>query len=397
MAKTNGKARGTFERPPGSGVWWIRWACTESHLHRKQIGPQGLAKQEHGAHRKDVEKARRLGVTACPEEDRRKRREQLRSRPLTFEEAAQDFLAYSAAHKRSHKSDQTIFRRLHRSFAGKTLAEITPALVERYQAQRLEQVAPSTCNREVAALKCLFNRTIRDGKATENPVKAVKLLTENNTRTRYLLEEEEVGLFAALPDRFKSLVAVALHTGLRRGELLGLRWEDVDFHTDTLTVARSKHGEARRVPMNSRVRQILLDLRREQMIAARIRTQGEREILSAYVFCDRSGNRYAYLSAFFSRAVRAADLVNFRFHDLRHTFASRLAMAGVDTYTIKELLGHKTLDMVSRYAHLSPSHQRQAVDRLIQYESGTRGSTREEGQFVGRLQVPEIAGAPDRT
>ena len=353
--------------------------------------------QEYGAHRKDVEKARRLGQIACPKEDRRKRQERLRSRPLTFEEAAHDFLAYSAAHKRSHKSDQTIFRRLHRSFAGRTLAEITPALVERYQAHRLETVAPSTCNREVAALKCLFNRAIRDGKATENPVRSVKLLTENNTRTRYLTDTEEKALFDALPDRFKSLVAVALHTGLRRGELLGLRWEDVDFHTDTLTVARSKHGEARRVPMNSRVRQILLDLRREQMIAARIRTQGEREILSAYVFCDRSGNRYAYLSAFFSRAVRAADLVNFRFHDLRHTFASRLAMAGVDTYTIKELLGHKTLDMVSRYAHLSPSHQRQAVDRLIQGRSGTCTGTGAEAGNVGGVEVPERIGAPDRT
>ena len=136
-------------------------------------------------------------------------------------------------------------------------------------------MAPSTCNREVAALKCLFNRAIRDGKATENPVKAVKLLTENNTRTRYLTDAEEPALFATLPDRFKALVTVALHTGLRRGELLGLRWQDVDFHTNTLTVARSKHGEARRLPMNALVRQVLQDLRRDQITAARTRTEGE--------------------------------------------------------------------------------------------------------------------------
>ena len=395
--RRNGKTRGIFERPKGSGVWWIRWACTEGHLHRKQIGPQGLAKQEHGAQRKEVEKARRLGLTACPEEDRRKQQEHRRNRPVTFEDATRDFLAYSAAHKRSYKSDQTIFRRLHRYFAGRTLAEITPALIERYQTQRLEQVAPSTCNREVAALKCLFNRAIRDGKATENPVKAVKLLTENNTRTRYLTDAEGPALFAALPDRFKALVTVALHTGLRRGELLGLRWEDVDFHTNTLTVARSKHGEARRLPMNALVRQVLQDLRRDQITAARTRTEGEREILSAHVFCDRSGNRYSYLSSFFCHAVRQAGIPNFRFHDLRHTFASRLAMAGVDLYTISTLLGHKTPGLAARYSHLSDGHQQAAVERLTHRESGTTGGTRQAAGFTGGWQVLETAGAPDRT
>lgn len=135
-----------------------------------------------------------------------------------------------------------------------------------------------------------------------------------------------------------------------------------------LTIRRSKHGEARYVPLNSRALETLKQLREAQIQAARARYAGTREVLSAYVFCQENGEPYRSrwaVGRWFYRVCREAGIVNFRWHDLRYSFASRLAMAGVDLYTIKELLGHKTLEMVTRYAHLSPGHQRQAVERLL--------------------------------
>ena len=109
----------------------------------------------------------------------------------------------------------------------------------------------------MAIVKATLNLAVRNGKIEKNPAKSVKLFQENNARVRYLTEAEEIRLFEALPEELKPLVTVALHTGLRKGELLHLRWEDVDFHSGTLTVARSKNGEARPVPMNSLVKETL--------------------------------------------------------------------------------------------------------------------------------------------
>ena len=196
----------------------------------------------------------------------------------------------------------------------------------------------------------------------ENLVKSVRLFKENNARVRYLAADEEARLFQICPDRYKPFVTVALHTGLRKGELLGLRWRDVDFEAGILTVERSKHGEVKRVPMNSRVVEILKTLPRT----------------SPHVFPPK---QCQWISQVFPAIVRKANIPDFHFHDLRHSFASRLAMAGVDLLTIKELGGWKTLAMVLRYAHLSPDHKRAAVERLIPRETGTTTSTSEKAEL----------------
>ena len=159
------------------------------------------------------------------------------------------------------------------------------------------------------------------------------------------------------------------------GSSASRRIRNVDFHTETLTVARSKNGEARRVPMNSLVKDTLFRVRREQIQAARAAAEGAREILSSYVFCASGGGFLHHLNRLWYPALKRAALQDFHFHDLRHTFCSRLAMAGADLLTIKALAGHKTLAMTIRYSHLSPSHQRQAVERLIQGATSTRTDT----------------------
>lgn len=139
---------------------------------------------------------------------------------------------------------------------------------------------------------------------------------------------------------------MALYSGLRQGELLNLTRDRVDWANNVITIDRSKHGERRQVPMNSVVREVL---RRVPPVLGDPRF---------FPGCRDIAHR-------FPKYVKAAGLDDFRFHDLRHTFASRLAMAGVDLLTIKELGGWKTLTMVQRYAHLSPGHQRQAVERIV--------------------------------
>src|SRR5439155_9030493 len=155
-------------------------------------------------------------------------------------------------------------------------------------------------------------------------------------------------------------------TGLRRSEQFGLRWESVDFTTGIITVPRSKSGETRRVPMNDTVRELL------RALPSRLK--------SAWVFPSGTGETpldgQNFVNRVFVKALRKAKVEQFSWHCLRHTFASRLVMAGVDLRTVQELMGHKTLAMTLRYSHLSPGHQLDAVQRLNASADASRDDTR---------------------
>lgn len=169
------------------------------------------------------------------------------------------------------------------------------------------------------------------------------MFQENNARVRWLTDEEQTQLFIVVLEPFVSFLRLSAYTGLRRGKLLGLTWDRVDYRSGILTVDRSKHGEARRVPMSSLVQDVLRRLPR---------ALGEPRV---FPDCGKISHPFP------SWAVEAG-LRDLRLHDLRHSFASRLAMSGVDILTIKELLGYKTLATTLRYSHLSPGHQREAVE-----------------------------------
>jgi integrase len=237
---------------------------------------------------------------------------------------------------------------------GKRLDEINPLDLERYRRQR-KQAGKSavSINRELGFLRHLYNKAIDWEKTTLNPVKKVKFDREDNSRVRWLTVEEEERLLAQCVPQLKPLVITALHTGFRASELLSLTWGDVDFQQGIITVraAYAKNGESRSVPMNKVLTETL------QVI--RINTPG-----TAQVFCNRKGMPYRSFRTVFERAVRRADIQDFTFHDLRHTFASRLVMAGVDLPTVKELMGHKDIKMTLRYTHLSAEHKQHAVRRL---------------------------------
>lgn len=319
------------------GEWWIRWKCAFGHRpHREKVGPKSIAQ-------KRVEQ-RRLD-RFCP--DRAPR-----ATAHLLADVIRDYLA-SAKHKRSAKDDARYGAAWSARWGGRLLDDITPAELERYKVERLESVKPATVNRELAFLKHVYNVAIRDGKTERNPVAKIKLAPEPSGRVRYLSDEEEARLIEALPgESDRQRLAVLLDTGLRKSELLGLRWRDVDLRANVLTIPRSKNGSTRHVPLNGRVRGVLAHLPRPLDS-------------SALVFPNGAGGRdLRWAEKTFPEAVRAARIDDFRLHDTRHTFASRLAMEAVDLLTIKELGGWRSLNMVARYAHLSPGHQRAAVERL---------------------------------
>ena len=205
-------------------------------------------------------------------------------------------------------------------------------------------------NREVACLKHIFTKAIEWGIVQKNPGKKVKLLRERNTRLRYLNEKEIGRLYDACAEHLKPIVTVALNTGMRKEEILSLRWKDLDYRIRTISILDTKNGESREIPMNDIVYRTLLAIKRKYD--------------SPWVFCKRNGERYGNIRKAFEGARKRAGIVDFRFHDLRHTFASYLVMNGIDLKTVQELLGHKSFEMTLRYAHLSPEHKKRATDIL---------------------------------
>ena len=258
------------------------------------------------------------------------------------------------------KTHSTYTKQFKEVFKDKYLDEIKIVDIERYKAQRSKEVAEATVNRNLSFLRCLFNKAIAwERFSGPNPVSKVKLFKENNTRLRYLEKEEITRLLSNCNGMLKSIVGLALNTGMRRGEIFNLKWGDIGFTVRTIYIRDSKSGEAREIPMNDEVLGILKGMYKKE--------QGD------YIFCHEDGSRVQDIRKSFWTALRKSDIKDFHFHDLRHTFASQLVMSGVDLNTVRELMGHNSLEMTLRYAHLSPGHKRRAVDILGQNINGLGG------------------------
>jgi integrase len=279
---------------------------------------------------------------------------------MSFEKAAEEFLICATADSkpRTLKSYQQCLHHLQKSFAGKRLSQICSLDVERHKRKRIEEGARVRPNREIAVLRRLFNRCKAWGVFEgENPTAPVEFLKEPKQRLRYLEIDEEIRLLEVAQEPLRSLIILGVNTGLRiRSEALSLRWIDVDFRRNLLTVqaAYAKNGHSRAIILNSRALEALETLKASRM--------GE------FVFCKPNGIPYKEMGKPFAKACQKAGLAGtgVTLHTLRHTFASRLAMADVDIRTIQELGGWSTLSMVQRYAHLSPRHKRQEIERIAE-------------------------------
>jgi len=230
------------------------------------------------------------------------------------------------------------------------IRRISLAEVEKVQTSLIAGRKASTVNRYMTTLKHMVAKAVDWDMADERVLKAVrrvKQLREANRRLRFLSADEGRALVRACAPHLAPVVITALNSGMRKGEILSLTWGQVDMRNGFIRLDVTKSGYGRNVPINETLRKCLNSL--------------PRHLRSDWVFCDAQGGRFLDVKRSFSSACKRAGIKDFRFHDLRHTFASQLVMAGVDLMTVKELLGHRTLAMTLRYSHLAPEHSSRAV------------------------------------
>ncbi len=318
--------------------WYIDF-CHNGRRFREKVGPDKKLAQKVLMKRKiQIAENKFLDV----------REEEL----IKFKVLANSFLErHAKLNKKSwERSDAVYIKQLLKTFGEISMCDIKPLDILDYKAQRLKAVSPATVNREIACMKCVFSKCIEWELIRDNPAKKIRLLKENNCRVRYLDKDEITTLLSNSSNKLRNLIVFAISTGMRKGEIQNMRWEDIAFKNDVITLPKTKNGEVRRVPMSTNVKDMLLNMKEHSR--------------SEVVFCDEeTGQSYNFRKSF-ETALKKSNITDFHFHDLRHTFASHLVMAGVDLNTVRELLGHKSLLMTIRYSHLSQDHKKRAVELL---------------------------------
>ncbi len=337
------KAKGIFKRA-GSPYWWIRYTGADGRQRKESVKTTLKTEAEYllGKRRKEAME----GIIP----DRNKK-------AVLFSALVKDYLVW-AEHQRAFESKEIRAQLLIREFGDIPLPAFSTKAVEQYQAKRIKEGRkPATVNKELALLKHMLHKAAEWGMVSEEAIKGalkVKLLQENNRRLRYLSKEECGALINNCAPHLKPMVVTALNTGMRRGEIFGLTWDRVDLTHGFILLHTSKNGERREIPINGTLRAQLQEL-------ALNNVDGH-----GFVFHEKDGKPFGSVKNSFKAACRKAGITDFHFHDLRHTFASHLIMAGVDLTTVKELVGHKDIKMTLRYAHLAPSHKVKALEVLDQ-------------------------------
>jgi integrase len=288
------------------------------------------------------------------------------------------FVPWSKENKRSHSDDRQRAEKAKEFFGPKrAIRDITPLLIEKYKSQLRKTdskykrlFSPSTVNRYLQVLSRILSMAFENGIIDSNPMERVKRLSEPEARERYLnqyaVDEEErlINALAPFGEHLTALVELDLEVGMRLGEILQAKWSDIDYLRRIISITQTKTNKPRVVPLTARALEILKRLRQDAP---------EDERIFDY---RRTGRKRRQLMYCFQEAVRSAGIDDFHFHDLRHTFATRLRAANVHEYDIADLLGHSTTKNETRgtattrgYAHSVPQRLRDAVDSL---ESGKR-------------------------
>jgi integrase len=293
-----------------------------------------------------VYQRRKVAVKAegyCLTQDREKRH---REQPALFRDVARRYQAWSKEHRpRSYTFRHTALKHLVAAFDTTPLSTITRADVEAYQSRRQHDgVRPGTINRERSVLSHLFTKAQAWGLVQSNPVMGTDRFEEANERPRPISQDEEARVFARLPEHYKPVVTLALHTGLRLGELRAQTWRDVDLATGTLRVTRPKSKKHEVIPLNSTAFAVLAALPQEDPL----------------LFPHLPSK----LSDLFIRYARKAGLSDVTFHCLRDTYISRLAQY-CTAPTLMALARHRDYRTTRRYVQVDGDHLRQAVEHLV--------------------------------
>jgi len=343
----------TFEKrvgKSGKATWRVRV--------RRQTGPwltkSFPRKQEAEAWARSIETKLDAGE-AVPSAEARKR---------TLGDAIDRYLTVTLpqAKHRKNASEQTRLLNWWKAELGtRPLAAITPGVIAekrddltKVKNRKGQPLSGATINRRITALSAVMRVAVKEyGWIPKNPVPNVTRLADSKGRERFLSDTERADLLTACRASscaaLEPLVALALATGARKGELLGLQWPDVDLTRRVVRFHDTKNGESRTVPLAATAVETL-------------KAWGKDRLPVGPVFPDLPGTMQKAWEA----ARVEAKLTDFRFHDLRHSAASYLAMSGASLMDIAAILGHKTLAMVKRYSHLSEQHTTAAVDRMAE-------------------------------
>ena len=330
---------GIFRRKDRDG-YFISWIDADGTRKKKKAKFRTLegARQELAAKLRGVAQTEILGFRP-PGED-------------TFEEIAKRFLAYQRARlaPRSYEREDWVVNHQLKPFFRRKVAAIRRTDVQRYVTERRPDVSAGTVSKELVVLKHLLRLAVEWEVMPFNPAQGVKGPKIPPGRVRYLQPTELRDLLDVCPEWLRPIAALAACTGMRRGEILGLRWLDVDMVNHRIMLPLTKNGEGRIVYLNQSALAALGSL-----------PVDERTKMTDRLFAAVTPNQ---ASVAFQRACQKLGIQDFRFHDLRHTAASWMRMAGADIHTVAQILGHKDLRMAIRYQHLSPAFLAEAVGRL---------------------------------
>ncbi|MGZ9140597.1 MAG: tyrosine-type recombinase/integrase, partial [Nitrospira sp.] len=274
----------------------------------------------------------------------------------------------------THRGDISRAQHLIRAFGALTLKEVRPSLLAAHKSKRRAGgAAAKTINNELTLLSHAFQLAVKEWEwVAENPVQKVSKEKVRNLIERWLTVEEEARLLAASPVWLQEIIVFAVNTGLRQSEILNLQWCNVDLFRRTITLLEQKNGGRDTLPVNAKTLEVL---------KARAKV---RSLKTDYVFFNGAGNRMDArdLLRIFYPSMRKADVKRFRFHDLRHTFATRLVQAGCDIYTVQKLGRWKTISMVMRYAHHHPESLRAGIEILDRVPDGVSTVLAQSANFT---------------
>lgn len=368
--------------PSGHMSYMVTWARNQARtLGRVRVMTLDQARTEAAKH---LANAHEHGE---PLELTQKRQS---TRSLTLESFLIDsFEPWALAHQKDALNSCRAIRKSFSSLLKLRLDEIDVRRVEQLRTEWiLKGLSVASANRNITRLRGVLSRACEWGDIEKHPLAKLKSKkVDQRGRVRFLSIVEEKVLRLALirreariwaerekarsrnagfdlgdaqdykkatyADHLQPLVLMSLYTGMRRGEIFNLHWQDIDFERKIITVEgpTSKSGQTRHIPISNKLLQILKSWRSQ--------VDGD-----AFVFPGRSGKRLDNVKKSWAGVLALANITNFRWHDLRHTFASNLAMKGVPINTLRELLGHSDLTMTLRYAHLAPSTKSEALELL---------------------------------
>ncbi|RZD16666.1 MAG: site-specific integrase [Candidatus Acididesulfobacter guangdongensis] len=282
-------------------------------------------------------------------------REKEIERSYTFDDLSGKYIEWMSGRQKGAKVKGYIIGILVKRIGKLKLNQISINDMEQLQSDYLKNdYKISYINKILTVFKAMYNKALDWEMITEEDLKRVrkaKQLKGENKRLRYLSDEEAERLIDSCDNYLKPIVITALNTGMRKSEILQLTWDRVDLKNRIILLDITKNGERREIPINNTLFKTLIDI--------------VRRIDVPYVFFNQKTLKpYDNHKRSFATALRKSRIIDFHFHDLRHTFASQLVMKGIDLTTVKELLGHKDIKMTLRYSHLSQAHIKKAVEIL---------------------------------